>query len=176
MKYLLVGETPNKSCVGEPRLWLLPDKKNKSCAASRLLEASGLTLREYLRAFDRTNLAKGLPPRAGKGRKFPMATARKAARRILLDDRRPGIVVLGKRAARAFGLTDPRWFEWTDALGQRVVVIPHPSGVNRYYNDEENRALTRRFFEELVSGHDRRDSRTVGRNKERRGPRPALIV
>jgi hypothetical protein len=50
-------------------------------------------------------------------------------------------VLLGRRVAAAFGLASAPYLEWTEARGRTWVVMPHPSGVNRWWNDEENRLL-----------------------------------
>jgi hypothetical protein len=65
---------------------------------------------------------------------------------------RANIIVLGRRAARAFGVRDWPFYETRHyhLSCTRLVVLPHPSGLNRLYNspDVRDRAsvVLRDFF------------------------------
>jgi hypothetical protein len=48
-------------------------------------------------------------------------------------------VLLGRRVAAAWPI-EADFYEWVDWCGARVVVLPHPSGLNRMLNDEDHRA------------------------------------
>ncbi len=165
--YLLLGEAPNAATQHHPRLWLLPDGSGIPHSANRLLEYTGYDLETYLTTFDRDNLLHHLPRRDGKGRGFPIVAARRGARRIFDGgDRHRGILVLGKRVARAFRWLDSdlgslplagvdylTWFCVEDPRGLGgipAVVVPHPSGINRWWNDAGNRAMARGFFVGLL--------------------------
>lgn len=108
-------------------------------------------------AFECRNLLERYPGPQGRGAALPMGPAREAAAELLpeLDGRR--VVVLGTRLPAALGLRWPApMFEWHHfpwlspsqallreqglAVGVGDVefeyaVIPHPSGLNRAYND-----------------------------------------
>jgi hypothetical protein len=56
------------------------------------------------------------------------------------------VLVAGTRAAAALGLR-PDYFAAQALGGRPAYVVPHPSGVNRWWNDPANRAAARRFFE-----------------------------
>lgn len=166
---LLLGEASNAATATHPRLWLMPDKSEILHSANRLLDYTGYDLDTYLRTFDRDNLIHQSPPRQARGRSFSAATARRAARRIFdHGDRWRGIVMLGKRVASAFS-----WVGDDDAIisnsrlpllcWHRVVelsrpspstipaaIIPHPSGVNRWWNVPENRRDARQFFRDVL--------------------------
>lgn len=111
-------------------------------------------------AFECRNLLERYPGPQGKGAALPMGPARAAAAELEaeLDGRR--VVLLGSRLPAALSLPWPApMFEWytsprripTNTLpmedGEHVLrlgtefeyaVIPHPSGLNRTYNDPLN--------------------------------------
>ncbi len=134
MRALLVGEAPARG-------------------TSRPFEGnSGVRLRELIgeEAFGRLDLAnlyrRPMPRDGHKGSHFPVAGARRKAREFSLPGGK-GVVVLlaGQRVAKAFGV-EARYFE-PCLLRRRVCyVVPHPSGVNRWYNVEINRWRAKRFF------------------------------
>jgi len=63
------------------------------------------------------------------------------------------IVALGVVVAEAIFIP-PISFEWfeTDLYGRRIraAMIPHPSGLNRFYNDVDNRITAADFFKEAL--------------------------
>lgn len=54
--------------------------------------------------------------------------------------RKRNVLFLGKQVAKAFGVFEDFLveFEWNEG---RAVVLPHPSGINLWWNSEANRAL-----------------------------------
>ena len=138
---VLVGES--NPYGADPRYALYPDPPG--CAGYRLChKVLGIDARDYLRAFERVNLLQG--PR------WSVPKARAAASALVQRTdggwSRPGgrpLVLLGRRVAAAFGLGDILPFtrvpigEWT------FVLLPHPSGRCRAWNDpgsfERARAL-----------------------------------
>lgn len=172
--FLLVGEAPNAATEHRPELWLLPDDSGVSHAANRLREFSGYSHRTYRGLFERDNLLHALPPRQAKGRAFPVDLARAQSARVVrrAAEKHQAIVVLGRRAARAFqwyfrypegrirAVTEPMPLqfglvaEWDTAgfLGGAVrgAMVPHPSAVNRWWNEARNRDAARRFFDALL--------------------------
>jgi uracil-DNA glycosylase len=117
-------------------------------SGDRLAEAAGLRGHaELRRRADVTNLLRRFPGKSGriKGDAFPMRRARRAARIRKLE----GVVLLiGRGVARAFDVDAPflRWVRRGDA---RIAVVPHPSGVNLWWNSAENRRRARRFLRRL---------------------------
>jgi hypothetical protein len=84
----------------------------------------------------------------GKGDSFPISLARKRADKIQkLFERYDRVVLLGENVARAFrvkgtiGVLDAR---------NKFCLIPHPSGVNRWYNNKENKELASRTLREAL--------------------------
>lgn len=168
--WLLLGEAPNAATEGLPRLWLRPDDSGIRHSANRLLEFTGYDWETYMRTFTRDNLVHRLPRRLGKGRNFPIATARREVPRVFAEHELcHGFLMLGKRVANAFtwySMGDvlapiPRskieyltWNWVVDSQGRRkpAIVIPHPSGLNHWWNDEGNRERAREFFRSLLDG------------------------
>ena len=84
----------------------------------------------------------------GGGSKFPASAARHRARfelarfrPLTLTTNRP-FIYLGKRVAKAFDF-DGEWLVWS----HDQAVCPHPSGLNRWWNDSEHVEQARAFWE-----------------------------
>ncbi len=123
-RVLLIGES--NPYGSDPRFALYPEPPG--CAGARLCAILGYTKREYLRLFDRCNLLSG--PR------WSAPEARRAAEALDVDYR----VLLGARVAAAHGLTfEPFCNVQDNGLGDcyawRGVMLPHPSGRSRLWND-----------------------------------------
>lgn len=133
----IVGQAPGPS-GGEPF---------RGRSGARLAALMGLASVEEL--ADRANLVNVLSSfpgkaRAGKGDAFPLERARRAARRMRLAGT---ILFAGKGVARAFGIGGAEYFEWRaiDAA-TTAAVIPHPSGVSRWWNEPGNEERARAFL------------------------------
>lgn len=160
MKLMLLGEAPNEATCGIPRLWLRPDDSGIQHAANRLRDFAGWTTRQYLRVFPvRDNLLHEAPPRASTaGYTFPMAQARAQVPRVfdkVEAEGVDGVLILGVRLSRCFQWCEPPVaFEWTevhhDDRSFRAVHVPHPSGMNRWWNDETNRRKAHEFLTGLA--------------------------
>lgn len=145
---LIIGENPGKQTHPELPLFPWPERSS----AGRLLEMSGMTGGQYLGGLYRRNLCDT------KG-KWERDLAEKRARvmiTVLFDMPKDLRVVLcGKRVAKAFGYRDYEfWRPGVLESRQRYVVIPHPSGLNRLYNDRENRARTRAVMRWAAIGEE----------------------
>lgn len=158
-RYLLVGEAPART--GQRNLHI--------CLVARALDAPPKDgYLDHLRArhaelFDfivdtrHANLLGRWPGPARRGSAFPMKEARAAAGAFLevIDIVRPEVILLaGRRVAAAFHHnmhhegTD--YFEELELAGREARVVPHPSGVNRWWNDPANRERARKFLEKLA--------------------------
>jgi hypothetical protein len=158
MKPLLVGES--NPYGNDPDYALYPFPENS--AGYRLCHVVlGMTMREYMRAFDRVNLMSG-------SKKWSLPGAREAARELL--DRTPKgesavlpshriefgqpLILLGARVARAFRLTYTPFelHAWGDGLGdhRRILVLPHPSGRCRAWNEPGSYERARRMVREFL--------------------------
>lgn len=140
MKPAIVGEAPS----------MRTSRPFAGRSGERLAELAGTSL-EALR--DRYRLVNLLgywpgPNASGKGSAFPMQEARPAAATLRLAS---GSLLCGRRVAAAFGLARAPYLEWLSVDGRQVAVIPHPSGVCRWWNDPENVARARAFLREAAA-------------------------
>jgi len=140
---LVIGEAPN-------RTGMLNRPIDGRCG-SILAALGGVDITEFLRLFARANVLDAWPgPGASKGAQFPMVEARRGAERLATKFVRGRLVILlGHRTAAAFGVRDV-YFAKRRIGAADVVVMPHPSGINRWYNDPTNVARARRFMRGAV--------------------------
>lgn len=110
----------------------------------RLVQITGMV--DYRRHFDVVNLLPEWPGKTGKGDRFPIREARAAAAMVLELAPNPVLVLCGKRVASAFRLRDVEFLTWRFLAGLIVGVIPHPSGIVRWWNDEANVEAARAFL------------------------------
>lgn len=72
------------------------------------------------------------------GKEWSQVTADNSARKIL--DQVPAIVVmLGRKVARSFTKQKLNLYEPVYERGSELILIPHPSGLNRMYNEQQHR-------------------------------------
>lgn len=133
MRVLVVGQAPSRDGSGRRRAF-------DGASGRRLETIIGWPLRD-LDGWVFTNLLPSFPGREGRGDAFPIREARRAAegkrlRRLMRDV--DAVVLCGRGVARAFGVHEP-FFCWTNygAVTPPMIVIPHPSGINRAWNDPE---------------------------------------
>jgi hypothetical protein len=160
-----------EGCTGH-RLWQMLHART---GASRL---------QYLEAFERRNLVRGL--------EWNRLAARARAHEIVCELRDSGrvVVLLGQSVREAFDYvlkdenkfvisTGPLSAEWTgersgfglppllvhpqEAAGVTWRQIPHPSGRNLWYNEPENRKVVELLMEELYVGHTGSDEEVRAR-------------
>lgn len=150
MKPLIVGEAPSKKEFTERPI--------EGRVGARLAACCGLPLDAFLTHFDRVNLLHVRQDTREKGFEFDAAAAAQVAHamantfdsRFELYEGRT-VLLLGKRVATAFGAHD-RYFE-LQHVGTKanVYVLPHPSGVNRWWNDEANQRRMVEFMHSIVN-------------------------
>jgi len=114
-----------------------------------LADLVGITPVEFCERCDFVNLLSCYHGKAGKGDCFPPDVARAAAS---IFDPSPWstIVMLGKNVPAAFGLRRD-YFIWQMLSETRVAVFPHPSGVNRWWNDASNKRSAVIFLRSLLA-------------------------
>ncbi len=87
-----------------------------------------------------------------KGDAFPLKAARERADELKQRFHGREVILVGENVASAFGLKAPLFFGWRQFPGIeccKFTVIPHPSGVNRWWSDEKNMESAERFFKKL---------------------------
>ena len=144
MRTAFVGEAPSRTSdpdrplEGRPMRWL---------AKVAHLEES--ELRERVRCF---NLLSYHP-----GRTFPVSRGRLALIELgpkLAEVGVERLVLLGHAVASSFdaGWMSPLVFEklWVEWAKVDAVLVPHPSGLNRWWNDVENRQLAGVLLRSIV--------------------------
>lgn len=128
------GSVPGRALWPEPpgstghRLWEL--------TAAR----TGASPMDYARAFHRYNLVQ-----RGEFRRDAAEKRWKQIERDLLDEF-DTLLLLGAEVRRAMGLTHQLL-----TITPRLIVIPHPSGRNLWYNNPVNRLVVEIIMEELYT-------------------------
>lgn len=145
MKPVLVGAAPGKNT--DPANPLYPI--NGTYAGHRLMALMGLQTDEYLSLFDRRNVLNWFPGDSGKGDKFPMSVAIPAAQSMSKELVGCRVLFVGKAVAKAFQYPEVL-LTWQIHRGFEAACLPHTSGVNHWYNDEENRRAARTFLAAFV--------------------------
>lgn len=142
VKPLIIGEAPSKN-EETPR-------PIEGRIGKRLANYAGISLYDFLAMFDRTNLLHVRQDTKEKGFEFDLPSARIAAATImkaLNDD--DLVLLLGGRVAEAFGVHD-NYFAKVKLGRAEAYILPHPSGVNRWHNDPENKAKMTAFMRKIV--------------------------
>lgn len=140
---LLVGEdNPHGS---DPKFALWPSPPG--CAGDRLCRSIlQMTLRQYVRAFDRTNLCH---------KTWSWPVAREAATKIKAERTGP-LILLGAKVCEAFELSFQPFTSQMSIFGpiREIVILPHPSGRSRAWNapgsGEAARQLVLRLIQKLT--------------------------
>lgn len=137
-KILVIGEAPSGRTAG-------------GLTRTRISELAGTPWEEWA---DWINLLDEWPGRgSGKGSAWDARAAKTRADRMLADgfgyDR---VIVLGRRAAGVLipGGAGFPFFRWIERAGSKVAVIPHTSGIVRFWNDPGNVQKAREFLAEIV--------------------------
>lgn len=160
LKPVLLGQAP--SGTGDPH------RPFRGRSGTALARAVGATLDELLSMVEAVNLLTEHPGRrpGGKGVLFPAEEARRAARRLLPRLRGRLVLAAGRGAAQALGApAGMGWFEEAAVGGCLVVLVPHPSGVNLWWNEPANRRLAARCLRALLGVKKPRRSSGVGRKE-----------
>lgn len=122
----------------------------------RMTELLGISWEEF-EGCSRTNLMARFeghhPP---KGDVFDLAEAGSRAQVILADSRYSHLVLLGRLVAEAFCL-EYKPLRVTERVGKAILLLPHPSPINAYYNDCENVLEATRSLRSFVALADKRE-------------------
>lgn len=164
MKTILLGEAPPKSRPKDT----LQSRPFSGNSGRRFSEMIG---EDVVTAFDTRNLLSEWPGPASKGSKFPLAAAELGAHRLLrtLPSEGNRIILCGGRVAKAMSL---RWmvplgwysvsWQWPKYVQAKAILIPHPSGVNRQWNDPKISEAVKRIL--LAEVERMKSGATAGRN------------
>lgn len=126
---LIVGQGPSQH--GDP------DRPLEG-AADRLGPLLGITPALFINRYARINLNAQWIGKAGKGDVFDIAEGYTSTK-VLLRGSWTHYVLLGQKVAQCFGIkSDP--CTAVEAINKHFLLLPHPSGINRWWNDAENRS------------------------------------
>lgn len=148
MKPLLIGQAPGPKSD--------PDEPLSGRCGARLADLCGLEPDVFLARFRRVNLIQTFPGKAAKGDLFPLDLARAGAVSLLMTGvfGSTKVVLLGDNVAKAFGFKPGSYpllrFLPCGATAHGIAFCPHPSGVNRWFNDPKNVRAARRFWRDLA--------------------------
>lgn len=145
---ILLGMNNPLSSEPEHALYPLPP----GCTGARIYEMlseieTTLQRHEYLRMFDRRNLV--------SGRAWSMGVAREEAEKLHQEvGQYPRtVIVLGAQTWKALGFPQTDWLrEHADLFNCSWWRVPHPSGLNPWYNDMRQRRRAARLMLRLARG------------------------
>ncbi len=118
-------------------------------ASRKFAGLAGVSEDEFWRLFRTRNVLPRFPGKNGKGDAFPIDEARRRAASMRFRAGR--VILLGQGVARAFGVRAPP-LTWRRVGRREFAVVPHPSGVNRWWNDPKNVRRAKRFLRILAGG------------------------
>ena len=147
---LLVGQAPSKLTEG---LGAFRGRSGRFLAGML-----GTTLEGFLASVEAVNLLDRWPGKAGKGDRFPAKLAGKKARLLPVVGRT--VVLAGLNVAKAFGHVGRRFLEVWRSGGATFALVPHPSGVNRWWNDPANKEAAAELLGRLVGCRGSRRKRS----------------
>ena len=136
------GNVPERYWVDQYALFPYPVKS----AGYRLQHLMRLSRLEYV-GLARRNLLRRYPGASGKGAAFPINEAIEAARDVIKSDLLwdKNVLFIGKRLAGVFGFNKEPILEWQPtptlpdgSVAFRFAIVPHTSGINRWWNENEN--------------------------------------
>lgn len=133
-------------------------------AGARLFQIAGVELEAYERTFKRDNLFlyAAHPNNFAQRVRDAVRTVR---RNIDSEADHVRVIALGREVGDALGLSTTPWFRWIPLTFESILasnpnqvisgaVMPHPSGLNRLYNDNLMVEQARGFLRRAVLTHE----------------------
>jgi hypothetical protein len=158
----LVGQAPSRR--GDPRKPLAGPNGQK------IARLAGMSYDELI-ACRRKHLNTHRSGERDKGNAFDHAKGNINAADVLLDWRVERIVLLGKDVARCFGFRDLPFLAEIRIYGRRFLIFPHPSGANRWWNEQQNEERARQFLQRFLRGEtEPAEFQKSGRSTRTRSP------
>lgn len=132
-----------------------PEEPLEGKLGRKLASLFGCTYDEYLAVTQRFNILPEWPGRkVGKGDKFPKTIARINAQRMGYSFSGCTVLFLGIQVGRMFNFTeDPllwKRIKMHDGSEYYAAVLPHPSGINRWWNDSTHKLLAEKFMRKTM--------------------------
>jgi uracil-DNA glycosylase len=137
-KLVIVGEAPGAERPPDPKMVLL------GSTGANLAKIAGWSWRDYFALTERHNLF--LDPQPHWNLRKAKAAAADLEHKLEGRD----IILLGSKVAEAFGYEDMPNYRWHNEVWANIARVPHPSGRNRVWNDDAERARARLFLQWLL--------------------------
>jgi len=117
----------------------------------------GMSRLEFCVEFRRENLNSEFNGKAGKGDVFNRVEGIDRAKALLDDEEITKYVLLGANVAMCFAIASnaaaKNWSPLSiiERGDKSFLCLPHPSGINTWYNDQNNKAVASKTLKEFVS-------------------------
>lgn len=159
-RIVFVGQGPNRACWMESLekgMQLRPTSPEsfavERCNRLALTGSVGVKLAcllgqdrlEFLANYERRNLNGRWNGKIGKGDRFDDAVGRQKAEAMIAERVYSKYVLLGASVWECFGhpKAEPLSKMFFEPSGPSFFLVPHPSGINQWWNDPKNRALAK---------------------------------
>jgi len=149
MRVVILGEAPSRKSD--------PSRPFSGDSGRRLAKIAGVDHGELLAMFEPANLLSEWPGRSGgrKGDSLPKSAVRRAWRRSRMELLGRRVVLASRRMAESLGVRVDRigFMVWVSGAldgPAEIAVIPHPSGIVRFWNNPVNVEAARRFLAEAA--------------------------
>ena len=147
-KPLLIGQAPSRDTDGMPPF--------SGRSGKRIAMLMGISHDELRVRFALANILDSWPGKQGNGDAFPLELARKRGwqARTALKQRR--VVAFGASVIKVLGYEPDDLmllrFAYREAGNGKTAIayVPHPSGVNRWWNDPDNAKRAQQFLYKLA--------------------------
>ena len=139
----LVGQAPSRR--GDPC------KPLAGLNGQKIARLAGMSYDELI-ACRRKHLNTHYSGKRRKGDVFDRAKGNVNAASVLMDWHVERIVLLGKNVARCFGFRDLPFLAEISIYGRRFLIFPHPSGINRWWNERRNERRARQLLQRFLRG------------------------
>lgn len=137
-----MGQAPSRTSQGKSPF------SGKS--GKRLAELAGIPQTDLNKYFKMVNVLEYWPGRSGKGDAFPKGKVPDRLRKLVASH--PATIFVGRGVADRFRFNPREFLKWYPyPRGKRAAaILPHPSGVNHWYNDRGNVKEAEMFLRGII--------------------------
>lgn len=141
-KILLIGQAPSRTSQGK-----LPFSGQ---SGKRLADLAVIPQKDLKNYFKMINVFDYWPGRSGKGDAFPRDKIPDKLRKMVASY--SATIFVGRGVADRFKFNPPEYLIWYSYphRKQAASILPHPSGVNRWYNDPQNLKDAQMFLRGII--------------------------
>lgn len=129
-----------------------PHEPMSGRSGRKLAAMLGVSMYYFLTNANRFNLNHTFQGKEGKGDEFDEIVGARVAQTLMAVRHFNAFVLLGAKVARCFAFP---WESLTtyEREGKSFFLLPHPSGINMWYNNAVNVANAERKLEEFIDAH-----------------------